>query len=47
MTSKYNVVNAELKVTEKAIAFLKIEETARREGSNGQPDQSHRRCQFF
>jgi hypothetical protein len=47
MMIKYNEVNAELKVTEKAITFLKIEEAARRDSSNGQPDQSHRRCQFF
>jgi hypothetical protein len=47
MTTKYNKVNVELKVTEKAIAFLKIEEAARRDSSNGQLDQSYRRCQFF
>jgi hypothetical protein len=52
ITIKYdNEVNAELKVkvTERAIAFLKIEEAARREDSSngGQADQLHRRCQFF
>lgn len=47
MTIKYNnEINAELKVAEKAIAFLKIEEAARRDSSNGHPDQSQR-CQFF
>jgi hypothetical protein len=48
MTIKYNnEINAELKVAEKAIAFLKIEEAARGDSSNGQLDQLQRRCQFF
>jgi hypothetical protein len=47
MTIKYNnEINAELKVAEKTIAFLKIEEAARGDSSNGQLDQSQR-CQFF
>lgn len=47
MTMKYNEVNAELKVTEKALIFLKIGQADRRDSSNGKLDQSHRRCRFF
>jgi tyrosine-protein phosphatase YwqE len=48
MTIKYNnEINAELKITEKVTAFLKIEEAAKRDSSNGQLNQLQRRCQFF
>jgi hypothetical protein len=48
MTIKHsNELNVELKITEKVTAFLKIEEAAKRDSSNGQLDQLQRRCQFF
>jgi hypothetical protein len=44
MMMEYNKINAELKVTEKAIAFLKIGQAERRVSST---NRSHGRCQFF
>jgi hypothetical protein len=47
MMMEYNEINAKLKITKKASAFLEIGQADRRVSFINQLDRSHRRCQFL